>query len=131
MTERAKILVVDDDPDVLDLLRLMLEAEGFSPITAADGRAGLGLIRSERPDVVLLDLMMPVLDGWGVLEGLASEPHQPRVLVVSAKSGDADRARAFELGASGYLSKPFSPDGLIQAIESVLANPGRAFVPIL
>jgi DNA-binding response OmpR family regulator len=119
---RAKILIIDDDPDILRLLQVTLESVGFSPLLAGDGQTALRRIDSEHPDVVLLDVMMPVVDGWGVLEDLEGMPNPPRVIVVSAKTGELDRARAFRLGAAEYLTKPFVIDDLIDVIHAVLAR---------
>jgi len=114
------ILAVDDDPDLLLLLRSALQGDGLQTLVASDGRAALDLIGEEEPDVVLLDLMMPVLDGWGVLRSLAERPSGPRVIVLSAKTADEDIARAFELGAAEYVVKPFDPDRLLGAVREVL-----------
>jgi two-component system, OmpR family, response regulator MprA len=115
---RRKILIVDDDPDLLLLLRTTLESEGYDAALASDGRAALARIGEDEPDLVLLDLMMPVLDGWGVLDALAGTA--PRVVVVSAKSGEQDMARAYEMGAAEYVVKPYDPLTLVETIRSVL-----------
>ena len=115
-----RILAVDDDPDLLLLLRSALQGEGHQTLVASDGRAALDLIGEEEPDVVLLDLMMPVLDGWGVLRSLADRPSSPRVIVLSAKTADEDIARAFELGAAEYVVKPFDPARLLGTVREVL-----------
>jgi DNA-binding response OmpR family regulator len=123
--DRPTVLIIDDDPDVLQLLRLMLETEGFDAVLAPDGPTGLLRLADTLPDVVLLDIMMPGMDGWQVLQALAMHPDPPAVVVVSAKTADADRTRAFELGATGYLCKPFSPEDLVQSIDDAL-EPGAA-----
>jgi len=117
---RPKILVVDDDPDLLLLLRSTLESEGYVAALASDGRSALDRIGEDEPDLVLLDLMMPVLDGWGVLDALAAAGTAPRVVVVSAKTGEQDMARAYEMGAAEYVFKPFDPVTLLATIRSVL-----------
>ena len=124
MSERAKVLIVDDEPDVLLTLRMILEAEGFDPLLAADGETALRRVDEERPDLVVLDIMMPVLDGWFVLAELGGRPRRPAVVVCSAKSGESDRARANELGADEYVTKPFEPDDLVVVIRNVLARAG-------
>ena len=91
MSTKPKVLIVDDEPDVLLSLRVILEASGFDPSLAADGETALRRIDEEHPDVVLLDIMMPVLDGWYVLSELAGRPRRPHVIVCSAKTGEADR----------------------------------------
>ena len=122
MHGRPKVLIVDDEPDVLLTLRMILEAEGFDPSLAADGETALRRIDDEHPDLVLLDIMMPVLDGWFVLAELAGRSRRPCVVVCSAKSSDADRLRARELGADEYVTKPFEPDDLLAVIRRVLAR---------
>ena len=100
----ARILVVDDEPDILLLHRLNLEAAGHDVLLAADGERALARIDADGPDLVVLDVMMPVLDGWGVLEQLRARPRRPPVLIVSAKSANADVERASSLGVAAYLT---------------------------
>jgi DNA-binding response OmpR family regulator len=101
MKRMPRVLIVDDEPDVLLLLRIELEAEGYETLLAADGETAMRRIAEERPDVVLLDVMMPVVDGWGVLRRLADAGSTTRVIVLSAKANDSDVVRALELGAHG------------------------------
>lgn len=122
MPGKPRVLIVDDEPDVLLTLRMILEAEGFEPALAADGETALRRIDDEHPDVVVLDIMMPVLDGWFVLAELAGRPKRPRVVVCSAKSGELDKSRARDLGADEYVTKPFEPDHLVSVIRSVLTR---------
>lgn len=122
MSSKPMVLIVDDEPDVLLTLRVMLEASGFEPALAADGETALRRIDAEHPAVVLLDIMMPVLDGWFVLAELAGRSKRPKVIVCSAKSADADKARADELGADAYVVKPWDPEALVQTIHEVLAR---------
>ena len=116
------VLIVDDEPDILLRLRLTLEAEGFTTALAADGEVALDRLRRERFDVMLLDVMMPVLDGWAVLEQLADVPDKPAVIVVSAKTAAADIARARQLGAADYVTKPFTFPELKRVIDEVTAG---------
>jgi DNA-binding response OmpR family regulator len=116
----ATVLVVDDEPDILLLHRVNLESQGHRVLLAADGMTALERIAADRPDVVVLDVMMPVLDGWGVLERLAKVDHAPPVLVVSAKTAPADIDKARELGASDYLPKPFDADELARRVARLL-----------
>lgn len=116
------MLIVDDEPDILLMMRVNLDSEGFDTLLAADGETALERVREESPDLVLLDVMMPVLDGWGVLEALATSDTPPRVIVVSAKAAPADVVRAYRLGASDYVTKPFSIDGLIGVMRDVLGR---------
>ena len=111
MTEKARVLVADDNPDILFLLRTNLDAAGFETLTASDGEMALRMIEEEDPDVLLLDLMMPVLDGWGVLERLEREGSELPVIVVSASDSAANIQRATELGATGYVTKPSTCGG--------------------
>jgi two-component system, OmpR family, alkaline phosphatase synthesis response regulator PhoP len=118
----SKVLIVDDEPDVLLLLRVNLEASGYETVLAADGETALTRIDDSVPDLVLLDIMMPVMDGWGVLRALADRADAPRVVVVSAKSSDRDVVRALTSGALDYVTKPFDPDDLISVVERVLKS---------
>jgi DNA-binding response OmpR family regulator len=113
----ARILVVDDEPDILLLHRLNLEGAGHEVLLAADGMKALERIDEDRPDCVVLDVMMPVLDGWGVLEALQSRTMAPPVLVVSAKSAMADVELAMSMGAQGYLAKPFNSQVLLDEVR--------------
>jgi DNA-binding response OmpR family regulator len=116
----ARVLVVDDEPDILLRHRLNLEAAGHEVLLAADGMKALERITADTPDVVVLVVMLPVLDGWGVLDRLAAVVTAPPVLVVSAKSARADVAQAVNSGAADFLAKPFNPDALIQALNRLL-----------
>jgi DNA-binding response OmpR family regulator len=118
--QRSSVLAVDDDPDLLLLLRSTVEGDGYRAILASDGLMALELIAEDEPDVICLDIMMPVMDGWSVLEELNGRDDPPPVIVVSAKTADEDIVRAFELGASAYVFKPFDPSRLIDTIRSIL-----------
>jgi DNA-binding response OmpR family regulator len=122
MKRPARVLIVDDEPDILLLLRIELEAEGYDTLLAADGETAVRRIAEERPDVVLLDLMMPVVDGWGVLSRLAEMAATTRIVVLSAKASDSDMVRALELGALEYVTKPFDPAALAVTVAHVLAS---------
>ena len=125
MHGKPKVLIVDDEPDVLLTMRLILEAEVFDPALAADGETALRRIDDEQPDIVLLDIMMPVLDGWFVLAELAGRPRRPYVIVCSAKSGEVDKTRAFDLSADEYVTKPYEPDDLVRIIRDTLSRGAR------
>ena len=118
----TKILIVDDEPDIPLMLRINLEAEGYETALAADGETALRRIADEEPDLVLLDVMMPVMDGWSVLESLSSRLVGPRVIVLSAKTASRDVRRALDLGAAEYLPKPFEPEGLLSTVQRVLGS---------
>jgi DNA-binding response OmpR family regulator len=120
----ARVLVVDDEPDILFVLRVALEDQGHEVVMAADGRMGLDRLASERPDVVVLDMMMPVVDGAGVLGEMRERADATPVVVVSARSGVTDRRRALELGALEYVVKPFDLDRLLELVAEVLEEDG-------
>jgi DNA-binding response OmpR family regulator len=122
MKRMPRVLIVDDEPDVLLLLRIELEAEGYETLLAADGETAMRRIAEERPDVVLLDVMMPVVDGWGVLRRLSDTGSTTRVIVLSAKANDSDVARALELGAHEYVTKPFDAAALLLTVAHVLSS---------
>ncbi len=115
----ANVLVVDDEPDILLMLRVALEACGHQTVLAPDGEAGLSRLREGNLDCVLLDVMMPVMDGWGVLDGLAELAHPPPVVIISARSEDRDVRRALAAGAVDYVTKPFSLPKLVELVETV------------
>lgn len=120
----AKILVVDDEPAILQMLKMNLEMEGHEAILAGDGETAIKRIESEHPDIVLLDIMMPALDGWQVLQRLQemSLGRPPKVLVVTAKGGERDISKAFDLGAVDYVPKPFDIEDLLERVKAVLAR---------
>lgn len=117
----SRVLVVDDEPQVVWMLQFSLEAQGYQTLSARDGRAALDEVREHHPSVVLLDIMMPVMDGWAFLEELQElpPPERPRVIVVSARSSLRDRAKAAELGADAFVAKPFNVDDLLVVLHDV------------
>ncbi|MEW6730435.1 MAG: response regulator [Acidobacteriota bacterium] len=116
------ILVVDDEQDLLDLMEIILEAEGFSVTKAVNGREALTKVQHQHPDLILLDVMMPVMDGWEVLKTLKNneETAQIPVVMVTAKIGPEDRQRGLREGASEYICKPFAPREVINRIKVLL-----------
>ena len=112
-----RVLIVEDEPSFVDALEVSLGAEGFEVIAALDGRDGLDRFRESRPDVVLLDLMLPLLSGLDVLRAIRRESDTP-VIVVSAKDTEADIVTALELGADDYLTKPYSVRELLARIHA-------------
>jgi DNA-binding response OmpR family regulator len=120
--EQRKILVVDDHAPLRTLCRLSLEAAGFRVEEAADGDEALAAISAARPDLILLDIMMPRVSGWEVAAALLADHVTDRIPIVfiTARTGAADRVRAFELGAQAYLTKPFDPAGLAETVTKVL-----------
>ncbi|MDD4650553.1 MAG: response regulator transcription factor [Desulfoplanes sp.] len=124
-----RILIVEDEPDILNLLAFNLENSGFEVIKAEDGYKALEKVRRESPDLVLLDLMLPKMDGLSVCRRIKENPgtrHLP-VLMLTAKGEEADKITGLELGADDYVTKPFSPRELILRIKAVLrrAKPAR------
>ena len=115
------VLVVDDEPQVVWVLQYSLEAEGYTTLSARDGAAALEAIDLFHPKLVLLDIMMPTLDGWSVLAELGKLPEdtRPRVVVVSALTSLRDRARAAELGADAYCPKPFNVEDLLHVVHDL------------
>jgi two-component system response regulator MprA len=119
---RRRVLVVDDDNSVRQLLSRTLAASGYSVDSASNGEEALERIQAGHPDLVVLDLMMPVLDGWGVLRRLRGAPDPPRVIVLSAVG---DCRRAIREGAAGCLPKPFRLKQLLEACHLALTACGR------
>ena len=121
----ARILIVEDHPTMRDAMRLVLEENGHEVDDAADGGRGIELVRGDPPDVLLLDLNIPVVSGEEVMDRLKGDPDTAwvRIVVVTA-TGEEGRERALARGADGYITKPFSPLALLQTVERVL--PGSA-----
>jgi len=123
-----RILIVDDEPDLRTVLRFGLEADGFEVLEAADGEQGLRAAREERPDLMVLDLMLPKLDGYKVCRSLKFDERFRRmpIVILSARSGDHDRQLALSMGADVYVTKPYDMRGLVAVIREKLADSGRA-----
>ncbi len=119
MAERARILIVEDEPQLRGLLRLYLEREGYAVAEVGDGAAALVAIDVDPPDLVVLDLMLPTMQGETVLESVRSTSEIP-VLITSAKRSDAERISGLRLGADDYLSKPFNPHELTARVAAIL-----------
>lgn len=117
----TRLLVVDDDPDIRLLLRFELAAEGHDIVEAGNGQQALDLLESESIDLMLLDMMMPVLDGWAVLRAV-DPATAPPVVVITALASDGDRhvAELLELGAIDVIAKPFDPGWLVRLVDAVL-----------
>jgi DNA-binding response OmpR family regulator len=117
----ARVLIIDDEPDVLLLCRVNLEHAGHEVLEASDAEHGLELAHAERPDVIVLDLMLPRRDGFDVLRELeeAEDLSRVPVLILSAKARWEDRVRGWQAGASGYVTKPFSPVALTETLEQL------------
>lgn len=122
MSTTTTILVADDDALLRDLVEHRLEAKGYTVVTAVDGREAVDLARTRAPDLVVLDAMMPVMDGFAVLSALKGDPSTSAIPVVmlSALRSDRDVVGALDQGADDYLVKPFMPDELISRIGRIL-----------
>jgi DNA-binding response OmpR family regulator len=122
-----RVLVADDEPPIRLLCQVNLAVAGIGVLQAEDGEEALALARAEAPDLILLDLMMPRLDGWTVAEELAADKRTSDIPVVflTARATTADRRRAEELGALGYVLKPFDPVGLAPLVAEVVARCSR------
>ena len=118
-TNNARILVVDDEASIRDLVTAYLEADGYTVHTAADGPAALAAFRQHRPDLVVLDVMLPGMDGIEVLQHIRRES-QVYVLMLTARSEEADRIVGLTVGADDYLTKPFSPRELVARVKAIL-----------
>ena len=114
-----KALVVEDDKNIAELVRLYLEKDGFEVSHAADGGEGVEMFRAFSPDLVLLDIMLPVLDGWAVLREIRAAGSTP-VIMLTAKSETPDKVSGLEMGADDYITKPFEPKELIARVHAVL-----------
>lgn len=123
-----KILVVDDEPDTVSLLGLTLSRAGYTVIKATSGRTGLEIARRERPDLIILDIMMPDLSGLDVLKDLRQVYPVPPVIFFTAKSRVEDMVEGMEAGAYKYLVKPTSREKLLETVRAALADlyPGRS-----
>ncbi|HHY53299.1 MAG TPA: response regulator transcription factor [Clostridiales bacterium] len=124
MTKR-KILVADDDKNIAELLRLYLEKEGYAVVMAFDGEEALMKFGPENPDLVLLDIMMPKLDGWQVLREIRKKSNCP-IIMLTAKGETFDKVLGLELGADDYVVKPFDSKEIVARIKAVLRRTGKA-----
>ena len=118
-----KILIVEDDRNIADLLRLYLEREGYEVSIAPDGLKGLERFRREQPALVLLDVMLPGMDGWGVCRSIRSESKTP-IIMLTAKSETEDKVAGLKQGADDYITKPFEMKEVLARIEAVLRRSG-------
>lgn len=124
MSDRT-VLVVDDERSIVNLVKLYLENEGFQVTTAFDGVEALRLIRASRPALVVLDLMLPGMDGFDVCRAVRRESDVP-IIMLTARSDDVDKIVGLELGADDYLAKPFNPRELVARVKAILRRGGGA-----
>ena len=119
------ILIADDEANIRDLARLYLEKEGFRVRTAEDGAAALDEVRRDPPALLILDLMMPQMDGWEVCRRVRAESNLP-ILMLTARDQDIDKIVGLEMGADDYLTKPFNPRELVARVRAILRRAGAA-----
>ena len=126
-SEDTRVLVIDDEAPIRLLCRVNLEAEGMHVLEAADGITGLDLARGERPDVVLLDVMMPGLDGWRVAEEMLEDERTNGIPIIflTARAEFRDRARGLDIGGVDYVTKPFNPLELAPLVRELLSRIDR------
>ena len=117
------VLIVEDDRNIADLLRLYLEKEGYEVVIANDGLKGVELFKSSQPSLVLLDVMLPGMDGWGVCRAIRSESKTP-IIMLTAKSETEDKVSGLKQGADEYITKPFEMKEVLARIEAVLRRSG-------
>jgi DNA-binding response OmpR family regulator len=114
-----KILVVDDEKKIVDIVKAYLERDGYKVIVAYDGRLALQMARSESPELIVLDLMLPEVSGWDVCRSLRTESNVP-IIMLTARDDDSDKIVGLELGADDYVIKPFNPKELVSRVRAVL-----------
>jgi DNA-binding response OmpR family regulator len=115
----TKVLVVDDDPGIVKVVRAYLDQEGFRVLVAYDGKKAMHIARHDKPDLVVLDLMLPEMDGWDVCRALRKESDVP-IIMLTARVEETDKLIGLELGADDYVTKPFSPRELVARVRTVL-----------
>ncbi|MBW3588545.1 MAG: response regulator [Actinobacteria bacterium] len=119
-----KILIADDDPIIIKLLQVNLEMEGYDVVTAQDGQDAVEKAGKEHPDLVMLDIMMPRMDGWAARQALLADPALKDIPVIflSARAQQADLRKGYEAGVAEYITKPFDPVDLLDVVQKVLAG---------
>jgi two-component system phosphate regulon response regulator PhoB len=129
---KLKILVVDDEPDALEILGFKLKEAGYAPLFAKDGARAIAIAREERPALIVLDLMLPEVDGLEVCKILRRDPGTAAIpiLMLTARAAEMDRVLGLELGADDYVTKPFSPRELVLRIKKLLARTKAADDPV-
>ncbi|HEY3312161.1 MAG TPA: response regulator transcription factor [Anaerolineales bacterium] len=122
-----KVLVIDDEPKIVEICRDYLKASGFEVVSASDGPQGLSAARREKPDLIVLDLMLPGMDGLDVCRSLRRESSTP-IIMLTARVEESDKLVGLELGADDYITKPFSPRELVARVRVVLRRTGAEVV---
>ncbi len=126
MSPKTRILVVDDEPNIREVVELYLRREGFEVDTAADGAAALQALEGHRPDLIVLDLMLPLLNGMQLTRTLRESDYGVPIIMLTAKGEEDDRIAGLELGADDYVTKPFSPKELVARVKAVLRRANAA-----
>jgi two-component system, OmpR family, alkaline phosphatase synthesis response regulator PhoP len=124
---KKRILLIEDEEDIITTLVFRLESEGYEVITAMDGEAGLDKAKKEKPDLILLDLMLPKMNGYKIcvnLKGDSAFKHIP-IIILTARAEEADRKKSEEVGADAYITKPFEPSVLLGKIKELLQDKQR------
>jgi DNA-binding response OmpR family regulator len=122
--DKYRILVVDDEPELVELVKIRLEANGYQVLTAYDGQEGLDKARNEKPDLIILDLMLPKMDGYKVCRMLKFDEKYNKIpiMLFTARAQESDRKMGEEVGAEAYITKPFEPQILLGKIKELLAK---------
>ena len=131
MNNQASILIVDDEPNILLSLQFLMKKAGYDVRTATDGEQALAEIARAKPDLVLLDVMMPKLDGFTVCQRIRATPewHDVRVIMLTARGRDIEREKGLALGADDYITKPFSTKDVIDRVAAALDKPAPSTLP--
>jgi DNA-binding response OmpR family regulator len=118
----ARVLIIEDEPHIVLALEFLLQRQGYETLSTGDGEEGLALVRQQRPDVVLLDIMLPTRNGYAVCRALKEDPELRAIpiIMLSAKGQDAEVMKGMELGAAAYVTKPFGNAEILKAIRAVL-----------
>lgn len=123
--EKQQILVVDDEPNIVQLARLYLERDGYAVSSVGNGQKALDAVRIQHPDLVVLDVMLPQVDGFEVCRRLRAEDNPVPIIMVTARDDDIDKILGLELGADDYMTKPFNPRELVARVKAVLRRQDR------
>ncbi|NQT30465.1 MAG: response regulator [Candidatus Saganbacteria bacterium] len=125
MNKTKKILLVDDEPELVEMVKMRLSSHGYEVVTAVDGAEALKKAKSINPDLIILDLMLPKMDGYQVCRILKFDDKYKRIPIIlfTARAMDSDKVMGMEVGADAYLNKPFEPRVFMETIEKLLQNP--------
>ena len=129
MENKANILIIEDDLDIQELIQFFLEDQGYEVITASDGIDGIAVFLKEQIDLILLDILLPKMDGYAVCELIRKESEVP-IIMISALGREEDQIKGFEMQIDDYIPKPFSPIVLAARVRTLLKREGRAGAPL-